>query len=117
MSDVIHLVQGDTLPSVTFALYDERVDPLGNITQVPVDLTDTAVARLKFRQSGATALTDVLVGQVLAPAALGNVTFTWTALSLAGSPGQYEGEIELTQSGGAVFTVYDIQKFKVRAQF
>jgi hypothetical protein len=36
---------------------------------------------------------------------------------LAGEPGDYEGEIEITFSDSQIQTVYDLLKFKIRQDF
>ena len=41
----------------------------------------------------------------------------WGATTLAVAAGTYEGEIELTYSTGAIWTLFDRLKFKVRADF
>lgn len=117
MSTTLKLVQSDTLPEIAVRLYDEQSDDFGNITEVPIDLSDVASVALYFRKKGQTALTDTLSGQVVPPATDGVLKFQFTALSLAGDAGSYEGEIELTMSGGGKFTVYETIDFKVRAQF
>lgn len=111
------LVQGDTLPEIVVPLVDQSVDSYGNTTTSPIDLTDTVAAVLKLRRKGVSALTDTIIGVVLAPPTSGRVKFTFTPLSLAGDAGNYEGEVELTQAGGGVFTVYEPLQFKVRKQF
>jgi hypothetical protein len=98
-------------------LFDETVDDYGDVTRRPIDLTDTVQALMKFRAKGASVLTDTLPGQILTPPHAGQVKFSFTPLSLAGGAGNYEGEVELTQFGGGIFTVYDTLKFKVRLQF
>jgi hypothetical protein len=36
---------------------------------------------------------------------------------LQGTPGDYEGEIEITFTDGQIQTVYDVLKFRVREDF
>jgi hypothetical protein len=112
----IKLVQGDTLPSVLFYLYDERIDLYGNDTSVPIDLTDVTSVVMHFRQTGLTATTQTISGAIVSAAA-GTIRFDWPSDALDGPEGSYEGEIELTVAGGGTYTVYDVQKFKVRKQF
>lgn len=116
MASVIKLVQGDTLPTITVDLYDESTDQFGNVVQTPIDLSDTTDIRMFYRAAGATALTATIPGSVLS-AATGKVSFSWPAGSLNGPEGNYEGEIQLTQYSGGIFTVYEVMKFKVRKQF
>ena len=108
MAEKIKLVQNDTRPSLIATLTDETSGTAINIAG--------AVPRLKFRALGATVLTDTLVGTVT-DGANGLCLFNWSPLSLAGAPGDYEGEIELTFADGKVQTVYDILKFKLRKEF
>jgi hypothetical protein len=119
MATSLKLVQGDNLPSVTFALYDETIDEVGRINRAPIDLTDCVSSLLKFRPAGSVDPLEVqdVTGTVLSPPEEGRVRFDWTAANLAGPEGNYEGEIELSLLGGGIFTVYDVQKFKVRKQF
>jgi hypothetical protein len=50
--------------------------------------------------------------------AAGLVVFQMSELSMAGEPGDYEGEIQVTfASSGGVQTVYDLLKFKMRQDF
>ena len=41
----------------------------------------------------------------------------WNTDTLAVSAGTYEGEIELVYTNGAILTLFDRLKFKVRADF
>ena len=108
MAEKIRLVQGDTRPALVTTLRDETTD-------APIDIGGAAV-RLKFREVGATVLTDTLAGAVT-DGATGACVFHWTPLSLAGEPGEYEGEIEITFANGQIQTVYDLLKFKMRREF
>jgi hypothetical protein len=108
MADKIKLVQGDTRPNLVVILTDD-------VTGLPIDVTGATV-RLKFRAAGAEELTETLVGAVI-NGTLGECMFAWTPTALAGEPGDYEGEIEITFADGKVQTVYDLLKFKVRAEF
>lgn len=108
MAEKIPLVQGDTKPALVCTLTDETTGLAINITG--------ATVRLKFRAMGTTTLTDTIVGTVI-DGVNGKCNFNWTATSLAGAPGLYEGEIEITFADGAVQTVYDLLKFKLRGQF
>lgn len=108
MTEKIKLVQNDTRPALVTTLTDETNGLAVNITG--------ATVRMKFRAVGATVLTDTLVGTVT-DGANGLCLFNWSALSLSGTPGDYEGEIEITFADGKVQTVYDILKFKLRKEF
>ncbi len=108
MSDIIKLVQGDTLPIITVTLTDE-------FTGVAVDLTSAAVV-VKFRKAGTTTILSTLTGSIIG-AASGIFEFSFPSPALDVDPGLYEGEIEVTFSGGAIQSVYDLLKFRVREEF
>lgn len=110
MLDKIYLVQGDVnRPQILATLTDANTGTI-------VDVTDATVV-LKFRKVGDTVLTATIDG-IIQDGAAGTVVFPMTEASLAGDAGDYEGEIEVTYAAGAgIQTVYDILKFKVRAQF
>lgn len=110
MTDKIKLVQGDTRPALVCTITDENT---GNA----IDIT-SCTCRLKFREVGATTLTATLTGTITNGSA-GQVTFYWASdpTSLAGDPGDYEGEIEIQFADGQIQTVYDTLKFKLRQDF
>lgn len=108
MAEKIKLVQGDTRPALVTTLTDET-------TALPINIAGATVM-LKFRASGATVLTDTMIATVT-DGANGVCVFQWSVLALAGAPGDYEGEIEITFADGKVQTVYDILKFKLRKEF
>ena len=109
MSEKIKLVQGDTRPQIQATLTDEN-------TGEPIDISN-ATCLMKFRAVGADVLTDTLNGVVL-NGPNGVVVFPWNSTTLDCDPGDYEGEIEVTFPNNAGRqTVYDLLKFKVRAEF
>lgn len=126
MAERILLVQGDTLPSVVVSIYKDDLSS-------PLDLRGCTV-RLKFRESGATTVKATLIGTLLqgydngsgivdtsSPYDLpdgrgGRVQFNW-ALNDLDAEGSYEGEIEVTSASSLIQTVYELLKFRVRAQF
>jgi hypothetical protein len=108
MAEKIKLVRGDTRPALLATLTDETTGAVVNITG--------AVPRMRFRAVGSTLLVDTLVGTVL-DGPNGLCKFDWTPTSLSGTPGDYEGEIEITFADGKIQTVYDVLKFKLREQF
>jgi hypothetical protein len=77
-----------------------------------------ATVRLKFRVSGSETLTATVVGSVT-DGPNGQVAFypATAPEMLAGEPGDYEGEIEITFSDSQIQTVYDLLKFKIRQDF
>lgn len=109
MAEKIKLVQGDrNRPQIKAIVTDEN-------TGAVIDLTG-ATALLKFRAVGATTLQASITGYITAPL-LGEVVFLMSQQALAGEPGDYEGEIEITYANGDIQTVYDLLKFKVREDF
>ena len=108
MSDIIKLVQGDTLPLITVTLTDE-------FTGVAVDLTSATVV-VKFRAMNTTTVLSTLACNIVG-AASGIFEFDFPAPALDVDAGLYEGEIEVTFSGGAIQSVYDPLKFRVREAF
>ena len=74
--------------------------------------------RLKFRADGADTLTATVIGSVT-DGMNGQVAFypDTAPEMLAGAPGDYEGEIEITFADGQIQTVYDLLKFKIRQDF
>ena len=110
MAEKIKLVRGDiNRPQIQATLTDENT---GDV----IDITNATVL-LKFRQTGATTLTDTITGTIIDPTN-GVVVFAMSQTALAGEPGDYEGEIEVTfDAGGGVQTVYELLKFFIREQF
>lgn len=110
MADKIYLVRNDTRPTVSVTLSDAA-------TGAAIDVTGATV-RLKFREAGATELTATLVAALISPTE-GAVLFDWVGApaALAGEPGDYEGEIEITFGDGTIHTVYDVIRFHMRGDF
>lgn len=108
MTEKIKLVANDTRPQLRLTLTDET-------TGQPIDLTGSIV-RMYFRQVGSEQILDTLLGVVTNPAA-GEVIFMWKTNTLAVDPGEYEGEVEVTDALGGVQTMYELLKFKLRQGF
>ena len=53
----------------------------------------------------------------VAPTTDGKCYMPWNSTTLDVAAGTYEGEIELTYTSGAILTLYDRLKFKVRDDF
>lgn len=108
--DYIFLVQGDSgRPQVKATITDENT---GNI----VDITGASVV-MKFRMVGATTLQDTITG-VVTDGVNGICIFPMSALAMSGTPGEYEGEIQITfASGSGVQTVYEPLRFRMRGEF
>ena len=120
-SDTIKLVVGDTLPELNFTLKDSNtaasgktLDPEDSTTRGPVTLSGSTV-KLRIREVGKTTVLSTITAQITnASTGACAVVFpsgTWTAA------GTYEGEIEHTTNSGAIQTVQDLIKFKVRDDF
>ena len=126
MTEKIRLVQGDTRPQIRFSLTD---DTTGNV----IDISDSTVL-MKFRALGDTTILFTRVGVLLSgivtesgsvntdppynlPGSGGLVVFTFGVGNLDIDPGPYEAELEVTFSDGDIQTVYQLQKFIVRADF
>ena len=122
--ETINLVAGDTKPEINLTLKDantalagQTLDPLDSDTWALINLTSVSTIVVKFRLLGASTILDTLTCTVVAPATNGECYMTWGSTTLDVAAGTYEGEIELTYSSGAVQTLYDRLKFKVRDDF
>lgn len=94
MSDV-ELVQGDTAPDMHWTLHE-----LGN-PNAPIDLTDATVA-FQMRKPDDRRYT-VNVQCELVDAENGRVRYEWGANDLA-TPGEYQGQFEITFLDGKIQT-------------
>jgi hypothetical protein len=109
MSEVIKVVQGDTKPLITLTLTDA-------VTGSPFNLSaGTTSVSINFRAAGTTATPQVILCNKT-DAANGVVQFDFSGGILDVDPGLYEGEI-VVDFNGATHTVYDVLKFRVRADF
>ena len=120
-SETLNLVQGDTLPELTFSLKDSNtaasgltLDPNNSATWSPIDVTGAQV-RLRLRELGSTAVKSTLLCTV-SDGQGGKVITDFPAGTLD-TAGTFEGEIEITFATGGIQTVYDLVKFKVRSDF
>jgi PPE-repeat protein len=120
-SETLKLVAGDTLPELTLTLKDsntaaagQTLDENDSATWAPIDLTGATV-RLRLREIGSTTVSATL-NCSLTDATAGKVATNFPNGTLS-SAGTYEGEIEITFSGGGIQTVYDLLKLKVRGDF
>ena len=121
--DTINLVANDTKPEINLVLKDNTtaaagltLDPDDSATWALIDITDPAI-RVKFRALGAATILDTMTCVKVAPYVNGACFMPWNATTLAVSAGTYEGEIELTYADGAILTLFDRLKFKVRSDF
>lgn len=121
-SDTISLVSGDTLPLLTFTLRDSNTAAAGKTLDANDSSTWAAInvggaaVKLRLRELGSTSVKATLLCAVIGDGAAGEVTTNFPAGTLD-KAGTFEGEIEVTFSGGGIQTVYDLIKFKVRGDF
>ena len=125
-STSINLVKDDTKPVLTITLKDSNTAAAGktldendDTTWAPIDLTGATV-RMRIRAVGSTTVKATKTCSLVGDGTTGKVT---TDLSDGGSgsiideTGVFEGEIEITDSGGGIQTVYDLIKLNVRGDF
>ena len=117
--DTINLVKGDTLPELNLTLRDSNAAASGYTldaddptTWAPIDLTG-ATAKLKFKALGATVLKSTITMTLQAPYTEGKAFMQWP-VGVLDTAGTFSGEVEVTYASGAVQTVFDQLKFKVR---
>jgi hypothetical protein len=120
-SDTLNLVTGDTLPELTFTLRDSNtaasgktLDQTDETTWAPINLTGASV-KLRIRELGSTVVKSTLTCTVT-DASNGEVATDFPTGTLD-TAGIFEGELEVTFSGGGIQTVNDLIKFKVRSDF
>jgi len=121
--DEIQVVANDTKPEVNLTLKDANtaaaglnLDPDDSSTWAAIDISDPTI-RVKFRALGGSSILDTMTCIKIAPFTDGKCYMPWGSTTLAVAAGTYEGEIELTYSTGAIWTLFDRLKFKVRADF
>jgi hypothetical protein len=124
MTERIRLVQGDTRPQIVVSLKAS--------SGTAIDCSGATV-RFYFRKEGSSTVLVTITGNLLTgfidstgalitvgyttPGSGGRASFSWPANALNVEAGNYEGEVEITFQDGTVQTVYDLLKFKVRADF
>lgn len=120
-SQTIEVVTGDTLPALTFTLRDSNTAASGYVldendenTWAAINITGASVL-FYIREIGSTTLAGTLTGTITS-GSTGECMVTFSVDTFA-TAGQYEGELEITFSGGGVQTVVDLIKFKVRESF
>ena len=120
-SQTLNVVTGDTLPAMTFTLRDSNaaasgftLDPNDSATWAAINITGATVV-LRVREIGSTGTPTTLSGVVVDGSA-GTVLISFENDTFP-TAGQYEGELEVTFSGGGIQTVVDLVKFKVRESF
>lgn len=120
-SQTLKLVTGDTLPELNFTLKDSQtaasgqtLDENNSDTWAPIDVTGATV-RLRLREVGSSTVKSTLTCTV-SNGAQGKV-FTNFPSGTLDTAGTFEGELEITFTGGGIQTVHDLIKFKVRSDF
>ena len=121
--ETINLVANDTKPEINLTLKDSNtakagsvLDPDDSTTWALIDISDPTV-KVKFRALGASTILDTMTCVKVAPYVNGACYMQWGTTTLAVAAGTYEGEIELNYANGAIMTLFDRLKFKVRADF
>ena len=110
MADVIRVVKGDELPTVTLTLTDD-------VTGSAIDLSaGTTSVSIKFRAVGSTTVSSTITCTKSTDGSDGKVNFNFSSGVLDVDEGMYEGEIIINKDG-SLQTVYDLLKFRVRASF
>lgn len=105
----IKLVQNDTAPDIDFTLIDGQTGGVINVSQ-PSD-----IVRFYFRKVGSSTIKATIVATKPNGGADGVVRITWPPGALD-TPGEYEGEIEITFASGKKHTVTDVQRFTIRQE-
>ena len=108
MSEVIKLVRNDNRPEITLTIKDANTDTVINLTG--------ATEVVHFRKSGTTTVLATLSCTHVTDGTDGKTKFKFTGTSLNVEAGNYEGEVEITYTGGDKQTVYDLLKFRVREE-
>lgn len=120
-SETLNYVVGDTLPAIELTLRDKNTAASGTVldsenssTWAPINITGATV-RLRIRELGSSAIVDTRLFSISNGSA--GQCVANLATNTFGSAGTYEGEVEITHGNGAIQTVYDLVKFKVRDDF
>jgi hypothetical protein len=120
-SQTLKLVTGDTLPELTFTLKDSQtaasgktLDANDSTTWAPINVSGASV-KLRLRELGSTTVKNTLTCTVT-DGSNGKVATDFPAGTLD-TAGTFEGELEVTFTGGGIQTVHDLIKFKVRSDF
>ena len=108
MAETIKVVQGDELPQIVLTLTDDTANSV-----LDLSLSTTSVS-IKFRKRGTTTTLSTISTTKSTDGSDGKVTFNFAGGVLDVDPGEYEGEIVINYNG-TLQTVYDLLKFRVRA--
>lgn len=85
-------------------------------TGLPVDLTTVTSVQLKMRPKNSTTTTATVTPTVYGTPTNGQISIPTTALLASRTPGNYEGEVQLTSPSG-IETLEDLMQIQVRADF
>lgn len=105
----IKLVRNDNRPQITLTITDET-------TGAPINLNGATVA-VHFRKAGTTTVLSSLACTHVTDGSDGKTRFQFSGAALDVEAGNYEGEIEITHSGGDKETVFETLRFRVREEF
>ena len=103
----IYLVKNDTASQVKVTLTREDGSGAVLLTGATVELHFRSKHSLTKLWTSTGAITDADAGEVV---------FTLDGTKLQQDPGEYEGEVEVTFSGGGVETVYKLIDFVIRGE-
>jgi hypothetical protein len=110
MADVIRLVKGNSKPDIIVTLTDDS-------TGGAIDLSaGTTAITVKFRKQNTTTVLSTITANKVSGGTGGQVQFDFAGGVLNVDPGMYEGEVNI-DFNGAIQTVYDVIKFRVRDNF
>ena len=108
MAEEIRLVENDTKPAIGWVLKDRETNDV-------IDLT-TATVKLYVRALGSTTL-KIDGRELTKPNGGGDGLVQYTPVSGdLDTPGQYEGDIEITFLDGTIQTVFEKQHFRIRSE-
>ena len=108
MAETIKVVQGDELPQIVLTLTDDTAN-----SALDLSLSTTSVS-IKFRKKGTTTTLSTITTTKVSNGTDGRIVFDFGGGVLDVDPGEYEGEIVINYND-SLQTVYDILKFRVRA--
>ena len=116
MSDTIQLVQNDTLPDLAITLRDSKTGDLSDPDSWdPIDLSaGTTSVVVKLRARNTTTILATIACTKVDGGVTGKVLMPFGTFLVDNGAGSYDGEIEITFDTD-VQSVYDLLKFKVRA--
>lgn len=110
MADPIYLVQGDTGPDIKVTLTREDTGEVEDLTGANV--------QLHFRRKNRDSVLFSIQGQgIPAEREQGIIVFAFNGQQLDQTPGDYEGEVEVTYQSGQRETIYQTIDFFIREDY